>query len=162
MRAVSNAGPIIHLSWIGYLNLLSQLFDEILVPIAVRDEILRPAPEVPGVPEIHAAFQAGWLAVRAVTDLTRAEQLRADLDPGEAEAIALAEELGADLLLLDERRARAVAVSRRIPIAGTLGILRKARERGLVQMVSPLIDELRLRGFRISAELVEELRREEA
>ncbi len=162
MRAVSNAGPIIHLSWVDHLNLLPQLFDEILVPVAVRDEVLRAAPDVPGVPEIHGAFQAGWLAVRAVADPVRAEQLRADLDPGEAEAITLAEELGADLLLLDERRARAHAVGRGIPITGTIGILRKARERGLVQMVSPLLQDLRLRGFRISAELVDELRREEA
>jgi len=62
------------LSWIDFLDLLPQLFDEILVPAAVRDEVLRAAPEVPGVPEIHAAFQAGWLAVRAVTNPARAEQ----------------------------------------------------------------------------------------
>ena len=162
MRAVSNAGPIIHLSWIDQLSLLAQLFDEVLVPLAVRDELLRAAHDVPGVPAIHAAFQMGWLAVREVADPPRAEQLRADLDPGESEAIALTEELAAGILLLDERRARAHAVRRGIPITGTVGILRRARERGLVRTVSPLLQDLRLRGFRISAELVEEIRREGA
>ena len=162
MRAVSNAGPIIHLSWIDHLNLLPQLFDEILVPVAVRDEVLRAAPEVPGMPAIHAAFQAGWLAVHAVADPAQAEQLRADLDPGEAEAITLAKELAADLLLLDERRARAQASGRAIPITGTIGILRRARERGLVRTVLALLRDLRLHGFRISAALVEEIRREES
>jgi uncharacterized protein len=161
MRAVSNAGPIIHLSWIDHLNILPKLFDEILVPVAVRDELLQASPEVPGVLEIHAAFQAGWLTVRALADRTSAEQLRAELDPGEAEAITLTEELGADLLLLDDRRARAHAVGRGLPITGTIGILRKAREGGLIQAVSPLIEDLRRRGFRISVELVEEVRREE-
>ncbi len=162
MRVVSNAGPIIHLSWIDHLALLRQLFDEILIPVAVRDEVLRAAPDVPGVPAIHAAFQTGWLTVLGVTDPAQAEQLKTDLDSGESEAIALAEELGADLLLLDERRARAHAVGRGIPITGTIGILRKAQERGLIQMVSPLVEELRIRGFRISAELIERIHREEA
>lgn len=160
-RAVSNAGPISHSSWIDRLNLLPQLFHEILIPAAVRDDVLRATPDVPGVPAIQAAFHAGWLAVRAITDSSAAAQLSAELDQGEAEAIALMEELGADLLLLDERRARAQAIGGGMPVTGTLGILRQARERGLIQAVSPLIDDLRLRGFRIGVELLEEVRREE-
>ena len=89
-------------------------------------------------------------------------QLRAELNQGEAKAIALMEELGTGFLLLDERRARARAVSRVIPITGTIGILRNAKERGLIKAVSPLIEDLRLRGFRISAQLVEDVRRQEA
>lgn len=65
MRAVPNAGPIIHLSWINHPGVLPQLFDEILVPVALRDEVLRATDGVPGVPAIHAALKAGWLAVRA-------------------------------------------------------------------------------------------------
>jgi predicted nucleic acid-binding protein len=117
MRAVSNSGPIIHLSWIDQLNLLPQLFNEILVPMAVREEILRASPDVPGVSAICTALEVGWLAVRVVADPSAAAQLRAELDEGEAEAIALMEELGADVLLLDDRRARAQAVARGMPIS---------------------------------------------
>ena len=161
MRAVSNAGPIIHLSWIDQLILLPQLFDEVLIPTAVRDEILRAAPDVPGVSVIRAALEAGWLGVRSIANPSAAAQLRGELDAGEAEAIALLEELGAGLLLLDERRARALAVSRGLPIAGTVGILRSGQRTRAIQAVSPLIEDLRLRGFRISVELVEAVRREE-
>ena len=161
MRAVSSAGPIIHLSWIDRLNLLPQLFEEILVPVAVRDEVPRAAPDVPGIPAIRGAFEAGWLVVHVVRDPAAVAQLRAELDQGEAEAITLMAETGVDLLLLDERRARVNALRRGLPITGTIGILHKARERGLVKVVSPLIEELRLHGFRISVELLEELRRED-
>ena len=53
MRAVSNAGPIIHLSWIDLLDLLAALFEEVLVPVAVREEVLRAGPHVPGIQAIH-------------------------------------------------------------------------------------------------------------
>ncbi len=63
MRAVANAGPLIHLSWIDELDLLPALFEEFLVPLAVRDEVLRASPDVPGVPALGAAFTSDWLTV---------------------------------------------------------------------------------------------------
>ena len=146
MRAVANAGPLIHLSWIDELDLLPALFEEFLVPLAVRDEVLRASPDVPGVPALRAV----------VTFLT------ADLDLGESEAIVLMHEVAADLLLLDERRGRELAEGQGLPIMGTIGILRTARNRGLIPAVTPLLDELRRREFRVSAQLVEQIRREEA
>lgn len=56
MRAVANAGPLIHLSWIGRLDLLPALFDEVLVPLAVQDEVLHAGPDVLGLAALRAAF----------------------------------------------------------------------------------------------------------
>ncbi len=162
MRAVTDAGPLIHLSWIGRLDLLPLLFDELVAPVAVRDEALRAPPDIPGVTALRDAFAAGWPAVRPVVDVAAVETLRAGLDQGEAEAIVLMREADADIVLLDERRARQYAAQRGLSMTGTLGILKTARDRGHVPAVLPLLAELRQRGFRIRDELVAEIRREEA
>ncbi len=161
MRAVSNAGPIIHLSWIDRLDLLAALFEEVLVPVAVREEVLRAGPHVPGIQAIRDAFANGWLRVQSVRDSAAVLRLTAELDRGESEAIVLMRETQAGLLLLDERRARARAGREGLRLIGTIGILLQARERGLVQAVTPLLGDLRRKGFRVSAELVEQVKREE-
>ena len=68
MRAVTNAGPLIHLSWIGHLNLLPAVFAEVLVPPAVQDEVLRADSDVLGLVALREAFAADWLKVRPVAD----------------------------------------------------------------------------------------------
>lgn len=163
MRAVSDAGPLIHLSWISRLDLLAALFDEVLVPAAVRDEVLRADPALPGVLELRGAFAAaGWLQIRDAgrsADLTRA---LAQLDPGESEAIALAKETAVDTLLIDERRARSYAQREGLQVLGTIGILQRARDRGMLPSAATLLDQLRAQGFRVSSDLVELVRREES
>lgn len=161
MRAVADAGPLIHISWIGRLDILRLVFDELVAPVAVRDEVLRAGPDMPGAAALRDAFAAGWLTVQPVIDTARVEALRPGLDRGEAEAIVLMREVNADLILLDDGRARHFATQQGLPLTGTVGILRTARDRGLVPAVLPLLSELRLRGFRISAGLVERIRREE-
>lgn len=161
MRAVSNAGPIIHLSWIGRLDLLPFLFDEVLVPLAVRHEVLRAGPDVPGIQAIREAFASDWLKVQPVLDVEAVLPLTAELDRGESEAIVLMRETRAGLLLLDERRARVRAGREGLRLTGTIGILLLARDSGRVPAVAPLLEDLRRRGFRVGAELVEQVRREE-
>lgn len=162
MRAVANAGPLIHMSWVGRLDLLQELFEEIIVPPAVRQEVLHAGPHVPGVTALRAAFTTGQLQVEPLQDPGAATTISAGLDPGESEAIALMREVGADVLLLDDRRARATAQRLGLPFTGTVGILRRARDRGLILAVAPVVEELRRRGFRISNELLDELGREES
>lgn len=162
MNAVTNAGPLIHLSWIDHLDLLPALFAEVLAPLAVQNEVLRASPDTPGMLALQEVFASDWLKVQVVADSSAVATLRNDLDPGESEAIVLMRETRADLLLLDERRARALAQRAGLPITGTIGILRMARERGLIPAVTPLLENLRRRGFRVGTELVEQIRREEA
>lgn len=161
MRAIANAGPIIHLSWIGRLDLLPAVFEEILVPSAVQAEVFRAGPHVPGSRAIRDAFADGWLSARPVRDVAAVRQLAAELDRGESEAIVLMRESPADLLLLDDRRARIRAEREGLRCTGTIGLLQLSRERALLPAVSPLLADLRRRGFRISAEVVEQVRRAE-
>lgn len=93
MIVVSNATPLIALSKIDWLNLLPDLFGIIHIPQAVYDEVVIEAPERPGAAKVR---EAEWIRVQRPTDESRISYLRADLDPGEAEVLILAEELGAD------------------------------------------------------------------
>src|SRR6266545_7538515 len=102
MRAVSDAGPLIHLSWIDQLALLDRLFEEVIVPPAVRDEVLASPAGTLGLDRIQRAFAEGWLQVTAPARPLRLARSVADsLDRGEAEALLLAEEIRADLLITD-------------------------------------------------------------
>lgn len=161
MRVVTDAGPLIHISWIDRLDLFPLLFDKVVAPVAVRDEVLRADPDIPGSAALREAFAAGWLTVQPVGDKANVDLLRATLDRGEAEAIVLMRETKADLILLDERRARRYATQQGLSLTGTVGVLRTARDRGLIPAVLPSLVELRRRGFRISAEMEERIRREE-
>ncbi len=164
MGVVSDAGPIIHLSWIARLDLLDTLFGEGGLPAAVRDELLAPPPGTLGLERITAALEQGRLRV-----YTAAPQAAPDppppalaaLDRGEREAIALAEMLRADLLLTDDNRARAIAQQRGLAMTGTLGTLRTAREQGHLTAILPLVEELRRRGPWFNAALPRRIREEE-
>lgn len=163
MRAVADAGPIIHLSWIDRFDILFEIFEEVTVPVAVRDEVLNASADVPGITAIRAGLERGRPAVLTVLDVTAVRSLRASigLDAGEAEALVLAREMSADIILLDDGRARSYAAREGFPMTGTLGILRRARELGLVTEVAPLLTMLVRRGFRVSESLVVKIVRED-
>jgi predicted nucleic acid-binding protein len=112
----------------------------------VRDEVLAGAPGAVGSAELR---QATWIRTVALQDPQRAD-LRSDLDRGEAEVLSLAQELGADLVIIDERLARRHAKRVGLRLTGTLGVLLKAKSLGFVPTIAPLIDQL-LEGGSISA-----------
>jgi hypothetical protein len=98
-------------------------FDKIIVPSLVFEEVVVQGSGLPG-----AAFIANavWIEVRNCSDQSLFEQLRRSLDPGELEAIVLAIELNADIVLLDDEAARVAAQSLGIEYTGLLGILIQA------------------------------------
>jgi predicted nucleic acid-binding protein len=104
---ISDTSVFTNLAAIGHLHLLQQLYERIFIPTAVYQE-LTVDPPVPGTVEVQTLQ---WLEVCSVSDRAMVEQLQntAQLDPGESEAIALALEINADLLLIDERRGRTEA-----------------------------------------------------
>jgi predicted nucleic acid-binding protein len=118
----------------GHLHLLQQLYERIFIPTAVYQE-LTVDPPVPGTVEVQTLQ---WLEVRSVSDRAMVDQLqnRAQLDPGESEAIALALEINADLLLIDERRGRTEA--NRLGIRITLSRSRQAVSPQVVPYYSDL------------------------
>ena len=91
-------------------------------------------------PAIDLASEA-WLIVASASNQQRVQELRADLDP-EAEAIVLAIERRADLLLVDERRARRTATDAGLTVTGLLGVVTRAKRAGLIDLAKPVLDEL--------------------
>ncbi len=139
MIVVSNTSPIFYLSCINYLELLRQLYGEIIIPIAVFNEITNI-----GNTDISATIvpTLTWIKPQQVTNQNFVTQLTVDLDPGEAEAIALAIEVNADRLIIDERLGRRIATQSGIQIIGVLGILIAAKQRNLIDILKPLLDSL--------------------
>jgi uncharacterized protein len=85
---------------------------------------------------------ASWLIVATATDQDHVQELREDLDPGEAEAIVLAIERRADLLLVDERRGRRAATAAGLTVTGLLGVVARAKRAGLIDLAKPVLDDL--------------------
>ena len=145
---VSDTSPIINLARIGHLSLLYAVFGRIIIPQKVFDEIVLQGKGQPGAAEISAA---GWVEVMPCQDVQKAKMLENELDPGESEAIVLAQEIGADLVLLDDNAAREVAARLGLEYTGLLGVLLRAKQVGLVDYIRPIMDELvHVARFRIS------------
>ena len=142
MRVVSNTSPLSNLAIIGRLGLLRERYARVFIPPAVRLELLaltHPSGRV----AIDAALRDGWLTEEPLPPQSIATELRDSLDPGEAEAIALATATASDVLLLDERRGRMAARRLGLAVGGVLGELLHARLMGRIPAVSAEIARLR-------------------
>lgn len=148
MIVVSDTSAINYLVLIGRVDLLRALFGGVAIPEAVRAELLDPA-----TPEPVRAWVAAppeWLTVHAAPDI--AAVVLASLHRGEREAIALAEHLAADVILIDERAARRRAAERGLRVTGLLGVLLDGASRGLVDLAEAL-ERLRGTTFRLDPDL---------
>jgi predicted nucleic acid-binding protein len=132
---VSDTSPLSYLHQINRLPLLHDLYGDIVIPPAVADE-LRAAPQ------LHEAFD--WSLVRVVPpeSASQIEALLVELDRGESEAIVVALEIRADLLLIDERTGRDVAKRLAIRRTGLVGVLIDAKSHGLITSVAEELDRL--------------------
>ena len=159
MVAVSDASPVSGLALTGCLHLLRSQFTEVWIPDAVRSELER-IPNLEAKASIEGAFQEGWLRCRAVRHPRLIAALASELDKGEAEAIALAAEMQADVVLLDEKEGRSLARRAGLQVRGVLGVLIRAKARGEISSVGAVIKALRSRaGFFIAPDLEAEVLR---
>jgi predicted nucleic acid-binding protein len=150
---VSNTTPLIGLASIQRFQLLEQLFGEIYIPQAVYDEAVVAGREVGGArQEVQTAT---WIKTVPVEDRLAVDMLLGELDLGEAETIVLAREVGADWVLMDEKKGRRKLTQLDMPKIGTLGILMKAKQVGLLSTIQPDIVGLRQLGFSISQSVVD-------
>ncbi len=154
---VSNSSPIIHLAKIRYLDLLPEQFGGILIPQAVYDECVIDGKSRP---EVTAIKQAPWLQVVPVVNKDLIRLLNAEIDRGEAEAIALAREHQAAIILLDDADAREKARLYHLKITGILGILLSAKRTGKIVSLTEILADLRRTGFWLSPALTHRLLRE--
>jgi len=149
MIIVSDSGPIISFARAGYLKLLGQLFQEIIIPEAVYEEIAIIGIGRAGAKEV---ISGEWIKTKRTKNRLKVKQLPAMLGLGEREAIILAQELNATLLI-DDRKAREVAEENGINCFGSLRVLKEAKDRKLIDAIKPVGDELIVTGLRIDSSL---------
>ena len=148
MIAVSNTSPLTNLAAIGQFDLLRRLYGRLHIAQGIWEELNAKGQHWPGRDEVA---NADWIERHTVLNQALVTALRRDLDRGEAETIALALELGADLVLLDEREGRHAAQRLELRVTGVVGILLEAKSLGAVEAIRPHMDALRHKaGFYLS------------
>lgn len=151
MIIVSDTSIISNLIVLRRLDLLRQVFGQVIIPKAVKQEILKL--ERFGY-ELDGFQDADWISTRSTSLTHLVAQLLQNLDEGESHAIALAREVNADYLAIDEKAGRAVAQQYGFKTIGLIGILIRAKDLGFIEHVKPLIDDLiHKAGFYLSPKL---------
>jgi predicted nucleic acid-binding protein len=153
MIVVADSGPLHYLILLNHAQLLHDFYCRVIVPDAVAEELTAAA-----APRVVREWMTGppsWIDLRLVPSEVIAT-ITDDLDMGERAAIALAQAIPADLLLIDEAAGRAEARRRRLRVTGTLGVLRAGAERGVVD-VPEVLRRLRNTSFYLDEALVKEV-----
>jgi predicted nucleic acid-binding protein len=140
MKVVANTTPLISLASIGKLELLKDIFGEIIIADAVYNEIK--AKKGYGYSEIDTDY----IKVQSIKGIAYRDFLLSQLDLGETETIILAKEIDADFVIIDENIAYKIAKSSELNVVRTLSILLRAKEKGLIPALKPLLDEMILKG----------------
>lgn len=140
---IADTSCLIVLAQIGELNVLKEIYSEVLITPEIEEEFKDILPS--------------WVKVIEVEDKKRQNILELELDRGEASAIALCLEQEECLLIIDERKGRSIAKKLNIKITGTLGILLKAKELGIIFSISEVIGKLEKFGFWMSDTLKEKV-----
>ena len=149
MIVISDTSAITNLYQIGLLKILQGLYGEIVISPGVRRELYSISDQREVIEPLD------WIVTRYPENQLLVAELLEDLDLGEAESIALAIELEASLLIIDEALGRKRALSYDVKITGVLGILILARQQNFIDSVGPHIEQLRSIGFRLKQSLVD-------
>lgn len=153
---VSDTSPICYLLLIDQIDLLPQLYGQVTIPQTVCDELQ--ANQSPAVVQNWLVRPPEWLTIITIT--VSPDPILEPLDPGEREAILLAEQLAADLVILDDKAARQIASARGLNMIGLLGILKDAARAGLIDLATTF-ELLRSAGFWVAPSLLQRLLTEE-
>ena len=154
MIVVSNSSPLVALARIGRLTLLASFYKRILIPVEVQHEVTVAGRGLPGAEEVR---NANWIEVisrRAPVQPSLAQACQ-NLGAGERAAILLAKSLEADLVLLDDWKARRVAQDAGLSVVGCLGILEAGARRGLVSDLRQVYIDLLRHGIRFDIKLLQ-------
>ena len=154
MKAVSNTTPLRYLIAIELEHLFGQLFEKVFVPVAVHEELTDS--RTPEAVRGRVLSMPAWFEVRTVQE-PETTPFPATLHRGERQAILLAEALRPDVLLIDEQIGRTIALSRNLPLSGTLGTLERADTMGFVSDFSQVLQQLKASGFFITQALEQQL-----
>ncbi len=148
-KVISNTTPVLSLLRINKLSLLKDLYGKVMIPDAVYREIEKGKDK-----EYYEDLRLlPWIEILGLKKPDSIASLT-DIDEGEAEVLMLAKEQNADLLLMDEKIGRNMARNLKFRFTGTIGILLKAKEKGLINSVTELLNELIEKGVWMSAKLI--------
>jgi predicted nucleic acid-binding protein len=152
MIVISDTTPILSLIKIDRLKILEELYKKIIIPKAVYDELII---NIDYQDEIDIIKRCTFIQIENVEENLSVVLLQRELklDRGESEAIVLAKNINADLIIIDERKARRIAKDVGLKVTGTLGILVEAKQQGLIKELKSLLDELMDNNIRISRKL---------
>ncbi len=148
---ISNATPLIAFARIDRLDLLRQVVGQLVIPVAVEQEISGYSQNKPGVIELS---KETWITVQAVASPQQVQLLLPTLDNGEAEVITLALEQNARLVLIDELTGRRVAQSLGLTITGSVGILIRAKQIGEIKAIKPFLNAMTRQGIHFSQQFI--------
>ncbi len=152
---IADTGPINYLLLIGHIEILPALFERVILPSAVKDELADR--DTPSLVRNWIADPPLWVDVRQTASLTNASM--AELGAGETAAITLAAELHADLLLMDDRRGVIAALERGLTVTGTMGLLARAAKHGILDLADAFA-RLKRTNFRYRQEIMDDLLKE--
>jgi predicted nucleic acid-binding protein len=154
--AVVNTTPIIALNSIGRLDLLEKMYSKIYIPYAVYEEACVDGDDVM---DRNLLLSFSNFSIERISNNEAKTYFRTALHKGEVETMILANELGADLCIIDDQLARNYAKVLGLTVTGTLGVLVKAKENGFIEKVTPLMDNLIQNGIYIGNKLYTDIRR---
>jgi predicted nucleic acid-binding protein len=152
MIIISDTSPLCYLILIDCIEVLPVLYKNVIIPQAVYQELQAEA--TPKAVKEWIQNHPDWLIIKNITNASDSELDK--LDKGEREAIILAEEVNADLLILDDKLARTIATQRSLKIIGLLGILIDAARNNLIDLPTK-INELQQTSFFVSPKLLESI-----
>jgi predicted nucleic acid-binding protein len=150
---IADTGPVNYLLLIGHIEILPALFEKVILPSAVKDELANA--DTPLSVREWIADPPTWVDVRHTATAAK-DALMASLGPGETAAIALAAEIHAELLLMDDRRGVVVALQRGLTVTGTMGLLARAAKHGIIDLADAF-DRLKRTNFRYRQETMDTL-----
>ena len=136
---ISDTSCFILLSGIGELELLQKTYGQVLTTIEVASEFGQALPD--------------WVEIKSPSDKNRQHDLEMQVDKGEASAIALAIETPDSTLILDDIKARKLAEKLGLEITGTIGVIIKAKLKGIIPSIKPFLAKIRNTNFRLSTEV---------
>ena len=150
-KIIVNSTPLIALAKANKLEILKEMYEHIIIPEAVYREVTEK--DDVAAQRIEAARE--WIEVRKVDSNLDRRMYKAKLHDGEVEVMLLAQEIGADAVVIDDGAARKTAEYLELPLTGTLGVMIKAKQRGLLEAVMPVVQQMEQNGIFFSRELKE-------